>query len=216
MRSAAPGRPCRPRFAPRVAASLMLLGAGVLAAPAPASSPDVPTAGGQPGDFDELLHLLAARGDGRVAYTEVHEMAMLERPLTSSGELVYRAPDHLEKRTLTPRPETLILDHGVLRAQRGQRTRVAALRDFPQLVPFIESIRATLAGDRAALEHFFHVEFSGSLEHWTLHLVPADAGVAHTVTEIRIGGERDAIRSVEIRQADGDRSLLTVGPALPQ
>ena len=143
-------------------------------------------------------------------------MAMLERPLRSSGELLYEAPDHLEKRTLEPRRETLILEHGVLTAQRGHRTHVLRLRDYPQVVPFVESIRATLAGDRAALEHYFHVQFSGDLGHWTLELVPIDATVARTVRDIRISGEREAIRSVEIRQSDGDRSLLTIGAEVPR
>ena len=166
-------------------------------------------------EFGELLGLLSARRHGRVSFTEVHELAMLERPLRSSGELLYEAPDHLEKRTLEPRRETLILEHGVLTAQRGHRTHVLRLRDYPQVVPFVESIRATLAGDRAALEHYFHVQFSGDLGHWTLELVPIDATVAHTVRQIRISGERATIRSVEIRQSDGDRSLLTIGGEVP-
>ena len=36
-------------------------------------------------------------------------MAMLKEPLHSSGELLYEAPDRLEKRTLKPRPEVLLL-----------------------------------------------------------------------------------------------------------
>ena len=142
-------------------------------------------------------------------------MAMLERPLESSGELRYEAPDHLEKRTLRPRPETLSLEHGVLTARRGHHSHVLALHDYPQVVPFVESIRATLAGDRAALERYFRVQFSGDLEHWTLALVPSDPTLARTVTDIRITGERAVIRTVEIRQTDGDRSLLTLGPEMP-
>src|SRR6266480_3270593 len=80
-----------------------------------------------------------------------HPPAMLERPLESSGELVYEAPDHLEERTLAPRVETLVLDHGVLTARRGSRSTTLPLREYPQVAPFVESIRATLAGDRAVL-----------------------------------------------------------------
>ncbi len=39
--------------------------------------------------------------------------------------------------------------------------------------------------------------------------------VAKSVQQIRMEGEREAIRSVEIRETDGDRSLLTIGPDLP-
>jgi hypothetical protein len=164
--------------------------------------------------LDELLQRLAARQHGHVAFTEVQQLAVLERPLESSGELLYEAPDRLEKRTLKPKAETLTLDHGVLSAQRGHRTYVMELRAYPQVVPFVESIRATLAGDRATLERLFDVGFDGTLERWTLQLVPRDAALAAAVTQIRISGERAAIHSVEIRQSDGDRSLLTLGPEL--
>jgi len=168
-----------------------------------------------PPAFDELLTLLATRRHGHVTFTEVQQLAMLDRPLQSSGELLYDAPDRLEKRTLKPRAQTLLLEHGVLTARRGHRTYVMELRDYPQVVPFVESIRATLAGDRAALERFFRVQFDGTLAHWTLLLAPLDATLAAAVKDIRIEGERDEIRTVEIRHRDGDRSLLTIGPEVP-
>ena len=164
-----------------------------------------------PTALDEVLRLLAARHEGHVTFTEVHTLAMLDRPLESSGELLYEAPDHLEKRTLKPKPETLLLQHGVLTARRGHGTRVMSLRDFPQAVPFVESIRATLAGDRSALERFFTLTFTGTVEHWSLLLVPRDATVAHLVKEIRIEGERGAVRTVRITQTDGDSSVMTIG-----
>jgi len=180
-----------------------------LAACAAAAQTTAPTA------FDELLQLLAARRHGHVTFTEVQQLAMLDRPLESSGELWYEAPDRLEKRTLKPRAQTLILEHGVLTARRGHRTYVMALRDYPQVVPLVESIRATLAGDRAALERTFRVQFDGTLDAWTLLLVPVDTTLAGAVKDIRIAGERDAVRTVEIRHSDGDRSLLSIGPEVP-
>ncbi|MBS0377920.1 MAG: outer membrane lipoprotein carrier protein LolA [Proteobacteria bacterium] len=177
--------------------------------------PTIAAAAAPGGDFDALMQLLATRHQGHVPYTEVHEMAMLQEPLRSSGELFYQAPDHLEKRTLTPRAESLVLDHGVLTARRGTRTHVLELAAYPQIVPFVESIRATLAGDRAALEHHFQVGFSGDLAHWTLELTPRDPAVAGTVQRITLEGTRDAIQTVTIRQSDGDRSVVSIGPEIP-
>jgi Outer membrane lipoprotein carrier protein LolA-like len=202
-RAARPGAAHAPGLPAGFALAVTLALAG--ASPCPAET-------SQPPEYQQLLKLLAARRHGHVTFTEVQQLAILDRPLESSGELLYEAPDRLEKRTLKPRAETLVLEHGVLRAQRGHRTRVMALRDFPQVAPFIESIRATLAGDGAALERLFRVEFEGTLAHWSLLLVPIDAKLAAAVREIRIEGERDAIRSVVIRQSDGDRSLLSIGP----
>jgi hypothetical protein len=161
--------------------------------------------------LDQVLQLFAARRHGHVTFSEVHRLAMLERPLQSSGELLYDAPDRLEKRTLRPKVETLILENGVLTAHRGARTYRLSLREYPQAVPYVESIRATLAGDRAALERFFTPQFSGTAERWSLTLVPSEATLARTVREVRIEGERDAIHTVRITQTDGDASLLTLG-----
>ena len=167
-------------------------------------------------DLDSLMGLLAQRQHGHVSFTEKHFLAVLDRPVESSGELLYDAPDRLEKRTLKPKPETLVLQHGVITAQRGRHTYTLNLGDYPQIVPLIDSIRATLAGDRASLEHLFKVTFDGSLEQWTLVLAPSDPAVAKSVREIHIEGARDAIHTVEIQQADGDRSLLTIGPEVAQ
>ena len=188
-----------PRACAAAAATLL---AALVAAPATATPPDT---------LDELMHTLAARRHGHVAYTEVQNLAVLDAPLRSSGELLYEAPDRLEKRVLQPRPETLVLAHGVLSATRGGRTHVLELAAAPQLAPLIESLRATLAGDRAALEHFFSLELTGDPAHWTLTLTPRDPAAARTVAMVRIQGERGELRTVEIRAADGDRSLLTLG-----
>jgi Outer membrane lipoprotein carrier protein LolA-like len=190
-------------------ACALALACALLPAAAPGTAATPPSPGS--GSLDQLLQLLAARSHGHVTFTEVHQLAVLDRPLQSSGELLYDAPDRLEKRTLQPKPEELILDHGILTARRGSRSRVLALREYPQIVPFLESIRATLAGDRAGLERYFAVQYSGSLDHWVLELTPTGPEVARAVEHIRITGERGAVHSVEIRETDGDASVLTVG-----
>jgi len=161
--------------------------------------------------FGELLRLLAERRHDHVTFTEVQQLAILDRPLHSSGELLYDAPDRLEKRTLEPRREDLLLEHGMLSIERDHHRRSVALRDFPQAVPLVESLRATLAGDRAALARYFTVQFSGTLARWTLELTPTDATVERSVQHIVITGETDRIRTVQIRQSDGDTSTLTIG-----
>ena len=162
-------------------------------------------------DLDRLMSALASHRHGHVAFVEEKYIAVLDRPVKSSGELLYDAPDRLEKRTLKPRPETLVLEAGVLTADRGRHHYVLQLQQYPQIVPLVESIRATLAGDRAALERVFMLSFEGTFEQWTLHLVPRDAKVSGTVRQIRIQGAGDAIHEVEIDEADGDRSVLTIG-----
>jgi hypothetical protein len=189
----------------------VLASTAALCTPAPPAGAAAPAA---PAQLDELMQLLAARRHGHVAFSEVQTLAMLNRPLESSGELLYDAPDRLEKRTLKPKPEDLTLEHGVLTARRGRHTRTLDLAAYPQLSPFVESLRATLSGDRASLERAFEVQLSGDLDDWTLRLTPRDAAAARIVREVHMAGSRAILKSVEILQADGDRTLLTLGPEL--
>jgi hypothetical protein len=167
-------------------------------------------------DLDAVMNLLAMRRHGRVEFIEQQFLAVLNHPVESSGELRYDAPDHLEKRTVLPRTETMVLAGGVLTVERGARRRKMDLQRYPQIQPFVESIRATLAGDRSALERIFHLEFAGSVQRWSLTLVPLDPQLARIVKQVQIDGSRDQLSRIEIRQADGDRSLMTLRtPAAP-
>ena len=164
----------------------------------------------QADQLDQLMALFAARRHGRASFIEQQFLKLLKRPLESSGELTYEAPNRLEKKTVEPRTETLLVDGDVLTIERGHRRQVLNLHDYPALAPFIEGVRATLAGDRAALERLFDVSFTGSLSRWTLVLVPLNADVAKSVARIQIDGMQDDLLRIEILQPDGDRSLMTM------
>jgi hypothetical protein len=195
----------------RRALGLMLLAA--LSAAAANINP-APRAGTS--DLDTVMSLLAQRQHGRVEFVEQKFLSILDHPIESSGELLYDAPDRLQKRTLLPRAETLLLDGSVLTMERGGHRRVLDLHRYPEIQPFVESIRATLAGDRAALERVFHVEFTGGVPRWSLTLAPLDRQLQRTIKQVQIDGSQDQLRRVEIRQTDGDRSLMTLRtPATP-
>lgn len=161
--------------------------------------------------LDELLASFRQQQHGHVSFTESYSSAVLDRPLESSGELFYDAPDRLEKRTLRPRPQRLVIESGTLIIERGRKDYRVALADYPRAAPYIDSIRATLAGNRAGLERAFRVEFSSSDEAWTLLLTPLDAKVATDVATIRIQGAADVIRIVTMELTSGGRSVMTLG-----
>jgi hypothetical protein len=166
-------------------------------------------------DLDQLMRLLAARRHGEVSFVEQHFLKLTKRPVESMGELIYDAPDRLEKRTDEPRRETLTVAGRELTIERKGARRTLDLTAYPALVPFVEGIRATLAGDLASLEQVFTVDYAGDLSRWALSLTPRDSALARTVARVRIDGMRDTLLSVEILEADGDRSLMTLRNHLP-
>jgi outer membrane lipoprotein-sorting protein len=161
-------------------------------------------------DIDQLMRALAQIHSNHASFVEKKSIAILDQPVESSGELFYTAPDHLEKRTIKPKPESMILDNGTLVIERGRQKHGLQLQDNPELAAFIDSIRGTLAGDRKALERNYRLSLDGTVEHWTLQLLPLHEKMQTAVKRIRIAGVRDAVRSIEITQADGDSSLMLI------
>ena len=167
-------------------------------------------------DIAYLMKLLAQNKGGITTFTEKKYMAVLDSPLNSSGELLYTAPDHLEKRTLTPKPESFVLDGDVVTVKRGKKNYTLHLRDYPKIAVFTESIRGTLAGDRKALERSYRLSLTGAPQQWTLTLLPTDNRLTDIIQNILVQGELGDVRSIEIHQVDGDYSVMTVNkPAAP-
>jgi Outer membrane lipoprotein carrier protein LolA-like len=162
--------------------------------------------------LDQLMQLLAQRRHGEADFSEIRYLSVLSEPLRSSGTLIYEAPDHLEQRILQPRPQAVVLDHGVLTMRRGNRERSVSLAQQPQIAPLVDSIRALLAGERATLEQHFTLQLSGSLDRWQLRLEPRAAPLRSSVREIDMSGERDAIRQVQLQARNGDRALMQIQP----
>jgi Outer membrane lipoprotein carrier protein LolA-like len=160
----------------------------------------------------QLMGSLAHRKHGHVAFVERHFLAILDQTMESSGELFYEAPNHLEKRTLKPKPESIVLDSGTLRVRRGNHFHVMSLREYPQIAQFIDSIRATMAGDLVSLNKIYTIGFATSNEGWHLALVPRDAKLAAVIARIRVSGVSDEIRTIEFERRGGDHSVMTISP----
>lgn len=171
-------------------------------------------AGAQDG-LTVLLQRLASHGHSRVTYVERQYLSVLTAPVESTGELVFEPPAHLVKRVLRPRPETMTIDSGMLSLERDGRRRTVPIASYPELGALIESIRATLAGDREALERHFSAELNEAAPRWTLTLVPRDARLSRIVQRICLYGHADFVDAVEIRKTNGDRSVMDITARQP-
>jgi hypothetical protein len=160
--------------------------------------------------LERLLAGFARKGSAHASFIEEKKLRVLDRPLVSTGELRFEAPDILEKRTLRPRPELLRLEGDRLTLERGNRRLSLDLRSTPEAAAFIDSIRGTLAGDREALERVYRLRLEGSARSWALTLTPREPALAAWVRRIRIAGQRAEVSVIEILQANGDSTLMSV------
>ncbi|MDI1308693.1 MAG: outer membrane lipoprotein carrier protein LolA [Methylotenera sp.] len=162
--------------------------------------------------IDQLMQSLATTRSSHASFIEKKSIAILEKPVESSGELFYSAPDHLEKRTLKPKAESMLLDKDKLIVEQRGKKHVLALRNYPEIAAFIDSIRGTLAGDRQALERNYHLSMDGNEQSWNLTLIPIEDKMKKVVAKISIAGLGNALQTIDILQADGDSSQMSITP----
>jgi outer membrane lipoprotein-sorting protein len=163
-----------------------------------------------------LMQTLAQVKAGEASFTEKRYVAMLERPLESSGRLSFEAPDTFVRETLKPRRERMAVVGNTLTMSQGSRTRSMPLDALPEAAVIMEAIRGTLTGNRDALERHFSASVSGDAQRWALELVPREPRLREQVVSVRVTGQLAALREVTVTMSDGDRSVMSIEPAAPQ
>jgi hypothetical protein len=163
-------------------------------------------------NVQQLMQNLAQLKESKGKFVESKFLSVLSRPLESSGTLLFQPPGHLEKHTLKPKVESLVLDQGVLTIDSKARNikRTLVLQEYPAIWAFVESIRATLAGDLPALQQFYTITLDGDAASWYMRLQPIDSRTREAVSEIRIIGRGNWVDSFETIEANGDHGLMKI------
>lgn len=161
-------------------------------------------------DFPWLMQAFAKTRSADARFTERKTMSILKKPLESSGVLRYTAPDRLEKHTLQPAEEMLLVERDRITLDRAGKKRVLALGDYPALGALVESLRSTLAGDAATLSRIYETRLEGSESRWILTLVPRERRMSELVATIRLTGRNARIEEIDIFETGGDRTTMTI------
>jgi outer membrane lipoprotein-sorting protein len=89
-------------------------------------------------------------------------------------------------------------------------SKTLSLESAPGAYALTESLRATLAGDLAALERHYSVDLKGNRDDWTLTLTPREAALSSLVQSVLIAGTRARILRFDVREANGDHSTMKI------
>ncbi|MEO7622951.1 MAG: outer membrane lipoprotein carrier protein LolA, partial [Gallionella sp.] len=82
-------------------------------------------------NVNELMRSLAEVKKSKATFVERKFISLLKTPLKYSGTLSYTAPGHLEKYTLLPKPESMVLDQNTLVVQSGDaQKRALTLQNY--------------------------------------------------------------------------------------
>lgn len=142
-------------------------------------------------------------------YTEEKHYDMLDVPMVQQGLLQYRAPEMLVwSRGKNRQSRYEIRDDQMIASRNGEVVQRMALDSLPAVRAFVESFRATLAGDEVRLRRYYTLEFSGHPDRWQLQLTPRDREMKRFIDSIRIEGAHNQLKVIEIYETNGDWSHM--------
>ncbi len=173
----------------------------------------IPVASAQATASFDLAHLMARFATVKNAsaqYIERRYLHFLKAPLTAKGMLIFTAPNRLEKKTLEPAAEDMVINGDTLTVEREGQTQTLSLSAYPQIGAFIEGIRATLTGDAATLQRIYKTDLQGDVDGWQLQLQPRDPMMQAVVRSIAISGSGNVIDRIQTIEHDGDRTDMRI------
>jgi hypothetical protein len=162
--------------------------------------------------LNEVMGKLSTVKTARAEFTETRYLKLLVTPVQSSGVLTYTAPDKFEKLTLKPVEEKMTIAKHLVTLEEPAKGRKNTItpNSFPALSALIDALRGALSGNANLLAETFKIKIDGSPGQWKLTLTPKEAVQYGYIHKITVSGKQDAIDSMEVLQADGDRSVLSM------
>jgi hypothetical protein len=163
-------------------------------------------------ELEDVLRGLRGVAERHGTFEETKRMVLLNGPLVRKGTLDYVRPDRLTMRVDSPYYEKLDIAGDTLTLERRSGVSKVALASQPQLAAWVESLRATLAGDAKALTAHFDVRIEGAIGDWRMTLVPRDAALASVVSRVSIVGRDAEVVRFELDEVKGDSSRVEIRP----
>lgn len=158
--------------------------------------------------LQQVMQVLAKVNSSEVRYQEEKHLAMLDLPLVQTGSLNYVAPDQFSRTLDGPTGTVFKVQGDYVTVEKASGSETRSLHGMPLVKAFFASFGATLAGDLSRLQQYYEVSFSGALNAWRVELTPRDTELLAYVSEIKLWGNHDRIKGMEIYEPNGDWSRM--------
>ncbi len=156
--------------------------------------------------LDSVLRRFASIEGLTLSFHEEKRIALLTMPLSTDGTLAYSRPGRLARRASG---QVVLIDGASLRMADGGHEQHIDLASQPVVRSFVDSFRALLAGERAALEQSYVISFATTAPDWTITLTPRGAPLSEFLASIVFVGHGDALVSMTMSETSGDVTTTT-------
>lgn len=196
----------------RLALAILAIATGLAGAdPAPKAAPsDAPPASLLTGDaahgaaIDPVFaHFQLARLSCK--FSEEKHIALLARPLRSTGTIFFDRDKGIARTTLTPKVQQVVLSKTTLRIRKGEHTEEIPLDKSKDLKAFALIFPTLLRGERSELERAFDVGLYGSdRDWWALAFTPKTDSLKKLVKRVVVFGKQGEVVALQVTEASGD------------
>lgn len=161
-------------------------------------------------DLDQLRAQLTATTVVRGHFIQEKHLRALPQPLVSRGDFVLATGKGMLWRLRSPLQQALrITPAGIARQLPDGSWQAAPNGNNRETRLFL----ALLGGDVQGLSENFDIKLEGGASDWRMHMTPSSIILRQIFTDIDIRGGA-LVQSIELRETQGDRSVLRMQDAL--
>lgn len=140
-------------------------------------------------------------------FSEQKHVALLAKPLRSSGVLIFDRSNGVARKTTVPKVGQVVVTRAAVRIADGRGVETIPLAKSKELRAFAMIFPAVLRGDRTELETSFDIGLYGTERAWwALVFTPRSDSLKAIVTRVIVFGRRSDIAAVQVVEASGDRT----------
>jgi outer membrane lipoprotein-sorting protein len=138
-------------------------------------------------------------------FSEQKHIALLARPLRSTGTIYFERDRGIARATITPKPQQIVLTRTALHIRKDGRTEDIPLDKSKDLRAFALIFPTLLRGERAELERSFDIAlYRGERDWWALAFAPKTESLRGLVRRVVVFGRKSEIASLQVAEASGD------------
>jgi hypothetical protein len=156
---------------------------------------------------EALEHVfLRHKGHGLLAkFEEEKTVLLLQKPLRSSGHLIFLPHKGLYRKLATPFQQELLITRTVVQ-QRDHHGKVEtlALASLPPAQVMVEGLLTVFSGSWETIHAQFQVYFSPDTHQWTLGLTPKHTVLSKMISCMILEGKKDHVLRLSVRETNGD------------
>lgn len=160
------------------------------------------------GEFLKVRDTLAGAAVVRSGFKQKKSIAVLKRPIVSSGNYIFSKNQGLYWNIGAPINTAYVLTPDyMIERQKGFESKIITPDEQPSLFGLTEVFEAIFVGDLDRLSKDFKIHFMGSSKSWTIGLVPQKGLLKKMFNRVLLKGDT-TVTEVKLFEKNGDSTHL--------